>query len=613
MRPSAPIQGGRLAAILPWIALAACCLAFAAALLLRPGNAADPTNLDWAEVYFHHASARDAVRNQGELPWFSPYVNGGYPLAAYPQNPALSPFLPLTLLFGPTFGPRVTTALVYLLGVLGMALFCRRVLLLPPWPAAFAAGLLACSGWLAARVAGGNFSQVFYFLFPLAAWLLFGCLRRPWLLLPLALTCYAWLAEAKYAYPICLVFLGLSALALGELSLRERKKLVGCLLAATAFSALLGTVKIALMLDLLSRIPPSADYLDMKKALAAAGPSLLDYLYLFVFKMGNVKLLSAAQLDRLSAEPMLLGNGYLGYGLAPLAFFLAALALRPRKSWGLALVFGLGFAMSAAPILPIDPFLPLSRLPVFRSMGDPGKYFNFFMLFSVCAASGIFAGLCAEKIRGPAPRTLAALLFASVAALALFANSRSLYYAFPARLAPVPAGQGFFQVLYGHPFDSYRQGAGVVNWYSRLILPTRARPRYPSLAERKPNPLYRGEAYQLNSGAPLFPRFFYNRIELGGICLGPDLSMDLGRCRNPGRIVVNQNWLPGFSAQNGRAEPWVGLLSVLPEPGAGKVTLRYRPPGLALYAAVSVLSLLCLAGLCLGLAIKKSRKASHDS
>ncbi|MEW5734675.1 MAG: hypothetical protein AB1921_07455 [Thermodesulfobacteriota bacterium] len=591
----------RAIALLPWTAVAVCCLLTLAGLLLRPHAMAWPTNLDWSEVYLHHASVRDSLLNQGELPWYSPYVNGGYPLASYPQSPALSPFLPFTLIFGEVYGPRVTTAVIYLLGVWGMALFCRRVIPLPPWPAAFSAALFASSGWLAARLAGGNFSQVFYYLFPMAAFLLFAAEKRPILLFPLGAILYVFLEEAKYAYPICILFLFACAFLVGTASLGQRKKIAALLLCAVLFSALAGTLKIALMLDLLSRTSPEVSYADASRVVqnsvaAMPFPSLVTMLTENRF---GVSFLSLPDLSRISERPLSLGNGYLGCGLAAAAAALAAFFLGLKKARGLAVIFAAAFAISYSAYLPLDLFRPLSRLPVFRGLNDPEKYFNFFLLFSICAAGGTLASFLGGTARSKTARTALVLFFSFAVAVPLIGNGRLLMHLFPGEQPGKnrPGGE-FHQVFMGHPYFEYRAGHGALYWYTRLRLPIEAEHRYKSSLELSPNPAYRGEAYSLPEGPPLSARISYNHAE---ICGDQILSV---------RAVANLNWLPGFSARNGRAEPYQGLVSVIPDPGARCVSLAYRPPHLTLYAGISIFSVLAFLAGCL--LLEKRRKADHD-
>ena len=98
-----------------------------------------------------------------------------------------------------------------------------------------------------------------------------------------------------------------------------------------------------------------------------------------------------------------------------------------------------------------------------------------------------------------------------------------------------------------------------------------------------------------------------------GAAPSPDFGLAVLR-REPGRwvvawrsgvprtLLVAETWQRGWTSDGGdrqpsRAVPAGGLLAVRVGPGAGTVTLRYRPPGLAAGAAVSLAVLAMLAGL----------------
>jgi hypothetical protein len=71
------------------------------------------------------------------------------------------------------------------------------------------------------------------------------------------------------------------------------------------------------------------------------------------------------------------------------------------------------------------------------------------------------------------------------------------------------------------------------------------------------------------------------------------------RAAHPGLLVVAETWDRGWSAESGHQavplQPAEGaLLGLRLGPGSGRVTLRYRPPGLIAGAALSLLGLLIL-------------------
>jgi hypothetical protein len=105
--------------------------------------------------------------------------------------------------------------------------------------------------------------------------------------------------------------------------------------------------------------------------------------------------------------------------------------------------------------------------------------------------------------------------------------------------------------------QAVRFGAGILEAYEPLCLP-----RLPELRGID-DPSYRGELIEATVDARIVGRTQGSlRLWLGG----------------PGRLVIEQSYDPGWSADRGRVFDARGRLGLEAEAG-GPVVLRYRPPG----------------------------------
>jgi len=299
---------------------------------------------------------------------------------------------------------------------------------------------------------------------------------------------------------------------------------------------------------------------------------------------------------------------FMGLTLSPVLLALLAVALgRPRRrATILAAVAAIYTLICIGWVLwPDFHFLLIWGFPWLGDFGQPLKYFNFYMLLPLV----LLAGVGAARLAGGVPPgiTRVAVLGALAAMLVLpFAQNRPILgelFTHP-RPSPEPAAQ-YHQVAlvgngswvpWGEPLirdASYRvllrefrrpeiateylnapRGIGVVDWYGTVIMPEYAVPRfYITLAgDRIANPRYRGEAW-IEEG--------YGSVRTADI--RPNTIDLVVQTEGPARVIVNQNWLPGFRSSVGEIDEHEGLLALaLDSAGDHEVRLAYRPPGLLL-------------------------------
>lgn len=118
-------------------------------------------------------------------------------------------------------------------------------------------------------------------------------------------------------------------------------------------------------------------------------------------------------------------------------------------------------------------------------------------------------------------------------------------------------------------YFNLRRGVGTADHYGSIVLAEHTVPAmYMTLEGRAiSNPRYRGEAW-LGNG-----RGGVTGIDIGHNRMSVDVQAD-----TTSTVVINQNWLEGFSTDVGRlTAPVDGLLAVEVPAGMHRITLTYRP------------------------------------
>ena len=229
------------------------------------------------------------------------------------------------------------------------------------------------------------------------------------------------------------------------------------------------------------------------------------------------------------------------------------------------------------------------------------------MLFAVFVGFGVDAIERLARRRLPNPRQ--AVVVAALPVLVLLAdllavNAPILGEAFPIPPMQVERGPRFEQHHIARRYDAagwrtratndrfatisglypaFLANRGTTRGYGVVPVPSRAAP-----AERRD---YRGEAYLVGAGGEVrLAQWTPNRLVL-----------DV-RAEGRGVLVVNQNYLPGWSARRETAEDegpaavisHAGLLAVRVAPEHRRVVLRYLPRSFVVGAVMSVATLLAL-------------------
>lgn len=561
---------------------------------------------DWGEVYFHQAAARESVLSGAGIPFWCPYVNGGYPLASHPYDPSLSPLFPVTLIFGEVAGTRVMLFLIFAVGLWGAWAMSRRAFDQPPLAAFAATAVYAASGWLPMRFFGGNFNECLLYAFPALAFFIHrGRASRPFLLAA-GLVLYTMLAQGKYVYIVCIFYILLwwtvERIFSKGLKPDERTFSFYAICASVIISCLVGITRIYLLCEIVSLDQRNYDYSLMNKHHTIY--ESLYYIYHFFIKIhdfSNETLVMNGQMYVNVAKNMFrLENKYIGCGILALIFALAWLSANlGRKNKGLSILLILTALLAVTNYFPLDIYRPLSLLPIFHNIKYPAKYFNYFLLFFVSMGAGGFFGVFQKNLKKDVKSAAALVLLALLILPGMWRNSKIIPLAFT---QPVPArwekAGDFFNVDYGDLYLNLKQGYGILrHWCGNIVLPTRAVPAFlcakPArqvgtivrcAGEYAPNPDYYGEVGLENGFGTLADfKTGYNRT---------DFFLDLS---GPDTVIVNQNPAHGWKTDAGEISQKEGLLAIsFQEPYTGRVMLSYRPPGIRWIMAMNFLAIVGL-------------------
>ena len=556
-----------------WLALAAVTCAVALPLLATGG--AISLDHDWLTHLTHHRFARSALL-AGELPAWSPWVAGGYPMAGHPEAPFPSPLLLPTLLLGEAVGLKVNAVLFLIAGVFGTHRLARERC--GPVGSVTAAGLVAGASWFAWCLADGNYVELHMLLFPaILAGLRAGGRG--------VLVAAALIAVIAFDGNVALLAVGLM-LALATLLLPGPPLVSGMkrLAVAGAAAVPLAMGKLVPMLGLLARDSRGLDdYADAADVFYTV-PGLIQ---------------SLVQL-RPASGPYPLSRVHLG-GLA-LALALAGLiaGLRSRgtgRRWaggwaGIALIAGW---LSLGPAAPVDLFKLLWRLPLYHSMRHPAKAYDAFLVIGLAVLAGIAVDAAARRLgRRPA----AALGVAAVLA-AGWSVPGLLHRAFDAA-APVAAPEPFHQLqgvdmgrYEGRPVEAeayftLHRGVGLIDWKQNILWETHARPRYRVAPDGRLREAegYPGEAWLLRGEGEV----------LSVVPSASGIAVSL-RTAGDATLAVNQNADPALVVSEGEAAAAGHLAVALTGAGERTVTWRYRSPAWLVGLSIQALSWLALIGL----------------
>ncbi len=505
----------------------------------------------------YERSARTSLLGFGQLPLWDPYYCGGLYLLGTPQSRFAAPPFLFTLLLGPLRAQPVIAFVMLMLGMEGAYRYFReraRTAL----PAMLAAPMIALSGIFAVSY---FFGWINFYGFELVPWVLYG-VRRASLGdvrgVPITALAFAFIIGfgGTYAAPMAALF---APLEVFRTALEQRFRIRHALpvIAAAALAALGMSA---------FRLWPIWETLSSSPRLMAGTPSH-----------------SWQALANMLFEPAVAVRGDHGYnGLfyaRAFGFGFGALALFVPRAWPAFAIGGLSVWAATGYLGSTSPFVWLRELPIYSTLRYPERFLFFTALFGAELAAIGAALLLRVRFR------ILKLLFSLTAigvfvagAVALVQNQIGAVQGMA--LAPPP-------LEHAGEFRQARGNRWLLGYYQPLSRGSlscwEAYPVAQSAALRGDLP---AEEYLADPEAGTATRAAWspNRI---------DVNTALTR---PTRLIVNQNWHPGWRASTGSVVSHEGLLAVELPAGEHHVRLRFLPRSAIGGIAISIATLLAMFG-----------------
>jgi cytochrome c-type biogenesis protein CcmH/NrfG len=552
---------------------------------------------DWEYQESLLETARRTIVQYRELPLWNPFMGGGRTLIGHPLGRTFNPsFVPI-LLFGTIPGIKISIYLYLLLGQGGMYLLARNHGF--DRPACFlATALFSFGGYFVHHVTHGHFEWLAYSWVPFVLLAVERSTRRLDVGTVLAgggFLGLVFLDGGPYQVCFSLLFLGVYG-ALLALAHRSARPLMACYLFGMVAAALTAIHILPVAETFLAtprRTPETNRFYGMP-----VEPSAWEIVF-----QGFVSRRQGH--DAEAWMPFVLNVGCY-VGVVPILLAVWAMAKDPRRHWPLACALALAAWIYLGPAAPIDAWAGLHQLPGFSSLQVPARFKVFVLVpLALLAGAGLQA-LGSLDIGRTTARALCVAVALLVTADLFLVNLPTLKVAFS--VPPVERGGQDRPPAFSHYWDSpYRAYYRDAPLYP-LAQHNRPRPTFPAILDQVgvvnsrvdfqhprnalsfDDPRYPGrEAWASSAGT-----------QITSIARTPN-TITMGVEGEGGWITVNQNYARGWRVmgESGEIGSQGGLLSVDVPPGSRRVVLRFRPRSFEIGAAVSVVTLVIMAGLCL--------------
>jgi hypothetical protein len=503
---------------------------------------------DWQ--FFHHMweAGYVALKRYHEWPLWDPFHCGGITIFGNPQSQHLSPLYLISLLAGPTLGTKLFVVMHAWAGFAGMYLLGRRERL--SVTAASLASLTWCaSGFFVWHVATGHAAFLpFYF----APWIILSvkmAIRNVRYASALAaLLALTLLEGGVYPFPYFVLLSGVTILTDGSWR-KERVRPLAALLCATILTALMGAVRLWPIIDELRRNPrtmPSGDGvspLETIEMLTARDHSWLWPSHGFVWvEYGS----------------------YVGTAVCGLAVIglLSSLRRRGRSLVTGAVVF---YALMLGDHGSASPWAWLHALPVYDSLRVPSRFTVLFTLYlTLLAGYGLdmllrIAGLAPYQMRRHLRTTLAIALLVPIAVnLAMVQYPIINRWRHP-RVRTNSVSPRFY--LTELPYHAVLASLPRMNLGSSSC--------YEAMNFKRARGLWVGDKPQA--------RIVRSKGKIGELGRTTSRAFFEVTLSKQSRVVINQNYAPGWRTSVGWIESDRGRLALELPAGTHRVELEYRP------------------------------------
>ena len=530
---------------------------------------------DWdSEASFRYITALSILKYH-ELPWWHPYLCGGFPAWGYGETATnlVSPYLLAHLLLATPAAIRVeivgNTALSLFATWLFVGRFTKNAGL-----RVLVAIVYSVNGRMALQVASGHAWHMQYAWTPLALYFFDVSLERG----KLRQACWAGAAIAMIVYAGGIYPLPHTALAVGGYAVfvavarRSSQPLVA--LAITGASAVgLAAPKLLPVMEVMKRWPRAIESYE-------------------AIDLGRLYEMLANPKQTFSSGPVATPQwGWHEWGIyvGPIVVACMLLALVASRDTRFAAARGVGvvfFCLSCGAFHPYAPWTLLHKLPVFSSQHVSSRFAYVAVLMMMTAFAALVGSFIDRFDRRVPWLSLLLLLPAwwigrDVASVGAVATQHTFFLDFP-KIVPHEAFVQSHNPEFEYQPAASRAGASLLAMYRNEgfvdcdLVPNNANPKG-TIAKGYPG--YRGESYILDGpGSTSIVEWSPSHavVQYSGATPGTTL-------------MYNMNWDPGWDANGEPALETAHAVSGILPNASGKMVFKYRPrsigPGILLFFA----------------------------
>lgn len=568
-------------------------------------------NIDWYEKYCLMASFRNSVLEYHQFPLRSPYINGGYPTIGHPYDESFNPFSIITLIFGEIIGLRIIIFLIFIISSLGMFYLTRYALRYNLFGSFFSTATFMLSNWGACQIAEGNYEKLYFYFLPwLLAFFIKSKKSRKFTILSSLVLSIIIIKGVILISVLVFLFLFVCLHTIGRDGPRIRIDfsylviflIVICLAFALCAPKILPTLQLFHHKLSFIHFPFEHSYSDISRHAAVTTGQALNLTRLYETLLSK---------DGYIVDGDDFFHMYLGY--IPILLFLISSFIYWKKTFRLLVLLVIITIISFGSNSPIDLFKLLWHLhPFVHYVWKLDTAFGIHIFFLICLIAGSAFLLLDKARKHKRLYTYLAFIIIFISINNMFwSNRRFLPGQFSQKIPefsyqevpPLNFQKSFFQVQNRDHWkrkDDYFylvQNVGVVNYHQNILIEvgSHAIPEYivdegdyRYIADPKGklelNPLYRGEAFFLDDENQARMQYFSpNRIRI-------EIAV-----KNPGKLIINQNYHEAWRSNLGKLASYEGLLSLdLKERGAYQVILSYVPLDYYIGLIISLTSMACI-------------------
>jgi len=527
---------------------------------------------DWFQFSSHNLNSRKSIIEYKQLPLWSPFLGGGFPIIGHPQDMTLSPLFLFILIFGETVGLKLIIILIYLSSALGTYLFSKKVLCFSQLTSSFVALSFVLSSYLPYQLSDGNFHcEPFLLLLPLLLYLYEKSINNKKFIFFSAFLLAIMLFSGAFAF--LYIFLAFFMYCLFSQIFCAKKKYFKTFCIIFISLLFIGSIKILPTLEILSNKGACmSDPLDSnphasticKENINTVPPNYLSY--------------SNLVNSYLSKSFPYHSTTYTG--IIPITFFILGLFFIRKNIIKFLLLFLLFLLLLLGNNFVINIHHLFSYIPLYNLVIKLNKYIPPIILFFFCIISGNFLNKIYLKIKNKKLLiSLITLLVLSSIFWQFYSNigTQSNLFIYPKQ--KVNLKNNFYQTRIittsrvnietsKNQYYNIRKGIGTINWYSSIILDENTIPKYfvyknSSLME---NQKYLGEVYFINRKNKAYMKYF-----------SPNKMIIDVKISKPDTLIINQNYNKYWKTDCGKLFDKGGLLAIEMDTQCKSVKIWFTP------------------------------------